>query len=136
MLKVGEEIEPRFKAHFIKPWDVNTGLTAGELTSIKQALNIGRPVAVGCRWPNKLQTESIHGVQLMKTPPPSGVFDGHSVDLVGYKSSNAFPGGGYFIFRNSWGTGFGTAGYGFMSFEYANKYVNDSVDYSLPAGRR
>ena len=41
----------------------------------------------------------------MKIPPPSGVFDGHSVAFVGYHSSKAFPGGGYFIFRNSWGDG-------------------------------
>jgi C1A family cysteine protease len=135
LLKVGEAIEPRYKAHFIKAWNVNTGLTGGEVKSIEQALDIGRPVAVGCRWPNNFKTETIHGIQLMKTPPASGVFDGHSIDLVGYKASNLFPGGGYFIFRNSYGTGFGTEGYGFMSFDYASKYVNDSVDYSL-GGRR
>jgi C1A family cysteine protease len=65
----------------------------------------------------------------MKTPPASGVFDGHSVALVGYKESTHFPGGGYFIFRNSYGEGFGAKGYGFMSYEYAKKYVNDAVAY-------
>ncbi|HYX31428.1 MAG TPA: C1 family peptidase [Pyrinomonadaceae bacterium] len=135
LLKIGEQIEPRFKAHFIKPWNNQTGLTAGELKDIEQALNSGRPVATGVRWPNNFQTETVHGVALMKTPPPSGVFDGHSIDLVGYKASNAFPGGGYFIFRNSFGTGFGAEGYGFMSFEYANKYANDAVDYFKPGAR-
>jgi C1A family cysteine protease len=135
LLQVGEAIEPRYKAHFIKAWNVNTGMTAGELKSIQQVLDSGRPVAVGCRWPSNFKTETIHGIQIMKTPPASGVFDGHSIDLVGYKASNLFPGGGYFIFRNSYGTGFGAEGYGFMSFDYASKYVNDSVDYSL-GGRR
>jgi C1A family cysteine protease len=131
MLATGEAIAPRFKATFIKPWDVTTGLTQGELQGIENTLNSGRPVAVGVRWPNNFETEKIHGIQLMKTPPASGVFDGHSIDLVGYKASNSFPGGGYFIFRNSYGTGFGVDGYGFMSFDYAKKYVNDAVDYAL-----
>jgi len=68
----------------------------------------------------------------MKTPLANEVFDGHSIDLVGYKVSNAFPSGGYFIFRNSYGTGFGAEGYGFMSFDYAKKYVNDAVNYLKP----
>ena len=131
MLATGEAIAPRFKATFIKPWDVTTGLTPGELQGIKNTLNSGRPVAVGVRWPNNFETEKIHGIQLMKTPPASGVFDGHSIDLVGYKASNSFPGGGYFIFRNSYGTSFGVDGYGFMSFDYAKKYVNDAVHYAI-----
>ena len=128
-LAKGEAIAPKFTATFIKPWDVTTGLTSGELQAIKHTLDTGRPVAVGVRWPNTFETETIHGIQLMKTPPASGVFDGHSIDLVGYKASNAFPGGGYFIFRNSYGTSFGAEGYGFMPFDYAKKYVNDAVDY-------
>jgi hypothetical protein len=131
MLATGAAIAPKFKATFIKPWDVTTGLTPGELQGIENTLHAGRPVAVGVRWPSNFQTETIHGIQLMKTPPASGVFDGHSIDLVGYKASNSFPGGGYFIFRNSYGTGFGVDGYGFMSFDYAKKYVNDAVDYYL-----
>ena len=129
LLKKGEAISPRFKVNFIKPWDVTTGLLASQVQAIETQLKDGRPVAVGVRWPNNFQTETIHGIQLMKTPPANGVFDGHSIDLVGYKASNAFPGGGYFIFRNSYGTGFGADGYGFMSFDYAKKYVNDAVYY-------
>ena len=52
--------------------------------------------------------------------------DGHSVDLVGKKRSLFFPGGGYFIFRNQWGTGFGENGYG-VSFDHLLKYANDLV---------
>ena len=132
LLQKGEAISPRFKANFIKPWDVTTGLLASHLQAIQTQLKAGRPVAVGVRWPNNFQTETINGIQLMKTPPANGVFDGHSIDLVGYKASNAFPGGGYFIFRNSGGTLFGADGYGFMSFDYARKYVNDAVYYLKP----
>ena len=68
----------------------------------------------------------------MKTPPPSEVVDGHSIDFVGFKASKSFPGEGYPIYRNSRGPGFGDNGYGYMSFEYAMKYVNDLVQYTKP----
>lgn len=131
-LQTGKGIMPRFKASFIKAWDVTTGLTDTQVATIQTTLKGGRPVAVGVRWPNNFQTETINGIELMKTPSASGVFDGHSIDLVGYKAAKGFPGGGYFIFRNSYGTGFGAEGYGFMSYDYAKKYVNDAVDYSGP----
>ncbi len=89
ILQTGEAITPRFKAHFIKAWDVTTGLTANQLLGIRSQLNSGRPVAVGVRWPNNFATEKIYGVELMKTPPADQVFDGHSIDLVGYKASNS-----------------------------------------------
>ena len=38
------------------------------------------------------------------------MFDGHSIDLVGYHEGSEFPGGGYFIFRNSFGRRFGHGG--------------------------
>jgi C1A family cysteine protease len=50
----------------------------------------------------------------MKVPGPSGVTDGHSIDFVGFKQDRRFPGGGYLIFRNSWGTGFQEQGYGYI----------------------
>jgi C1A family cysteine protease len=55
------------------------------------------------------------------------MYDGHSIDLVGFHEGKAFPGGGYFIFRNSFGPGFGHDGYGFVSFKYLRDYANDAI---------
>lgn len=132
VLQSGSAIAPRLKQHFIKAWDVNTGLQASQLLAILFQLKQGRPVAAGLRWPKQFATEKILGVTLMKTPAASDVFDGHSIDFVGFKASKAFPGEGYLIFRNSWGPGFGDNGYGYMSFDYAMKYVNDLVEYTKP----
>jgi hypothetical protein len=131
-LKKGAAIAPRLKAHFIKPWNVNTGLTAAQLLSILAQIKSGRPVAAGLRWPisGKFGFEKVIGIPLIKMVPPSEVFDGHSIDFVGYKASKKFPGEGYLIFRNSWGTSFGEQGYGYLSFEYAMKYTNDLVQYT------
>lgn len=58
---------------------------------------------------------------------------GHSVTLIGYVFDSSFPGGGYFIFRNSWGPKWAwkdtycPAGYGIMSFSYAAKYVRSAI---------
>jgi C1A family cysteine protease len=54
--------------------------------------------------------------------------DGHSVVLVGYAQHSQLSGGGYFIFRNSWGNT-GDKGYGYLSFDYVRKYANDLVAY-------
>ena len=127
-------LQPRLKPHFIKPWDVNTGLLPSQLLSILAQLKQGRPVAAGLRWPKdgKFKTEKILGVTMMTAPAPEDVFDGHSIDFVGFKVSNKFPGGGYLVFRNSWGAGFMDGGYGYMSFDYANKYTNDLLQYVKP----
>jgi papain like protease len=129
LLTKGEEIKPRLKAHYIKDWDVKTGLKPKQLAAILSRLRSGIPVASGLRWPNTFETETIRGIPVMKVPGPSGVTDGHSIDFVGFRQCPHFPGGGYFIFRNSWGTSFQEDGYGYMPFQYAMKYANDVVEY-------
>jgi hypothetical protein len=127
-------LAPRLKPHFIKEWDVNTGLLPSQLLGIIFQLKQGRPVAAGLRWPKqgKFKTETVLGVTMMTAPVAADVVDGHSIAFVGYKVSDSFPGGGYLVFRNSWGAGFMEDGYGYMSFDYAKKYTNDAVEYVLP----
>ena len=40
----------------------------------------------------------------------------HAVLIVGYKDDPSVPTGGYFIFKNSWGTGYGNSGYGYCPY--------------------
>lgn len=106
--------------HWIKRWNPNTGLTEEHLTAIKRVLRNGWPVCGGFRWPKKpVQWKD----DVLPTPPPEDVFDGHSLLLVGYCDDPGQPGGGMFVFRNS-NTG-GRDGY--MTYEYANAYMNDAV---------
>ena len=122
----------KLASFFLKKWDVKTGLTPPQLNFLIASLKQGRPVAAGLRWakPGKFAIEEIYGVPLIKMVGADDVVDGHSVVFVGYKESKNFPGGGYLIFRNSWGTGFGEQGYGYMSFEYATAYTNDLFLYN------
>ncbi len=42
----------------------------------------------------------------------------------------------YFIFRNSFGPGFGRDGYGFVSFKYMRDYSNDAICIELKESKR
>jgi hypothetical protein len=121
----------------IKVWDNTRGMTSGELQNALAILRSGRPVATGIWWLSNFATVTVDGVPLLKDWPRSAntgsnapMFDGHSIDLVGFRESRAFPGGGYFIFRNSFGPSFGNKGYGFVSFQYLRAYANDAIAIS------
>ncbi len=126
---------PRQKAVFIRTWDNTTGATTAELEHAIAYLDKGLPVAAGMWWPKKgyFATQPTLGVDVMFVPSPSQkmsmLTDGHSVALVGYARSPMFPGGGFFVFRNSWGTSFGDNGYGYVPFAYVTRFANDLLAY-------
>ena len=105
--------------HWIKPWDVTTGLTDAHLKEIKRVLREKWPVCGGFRWPKAAHWEK----DVLQMAPPEGVFDGHSVLLVGFREDLAQSGGGVFLIRNSGG---GPRD-GFMTYEYAGHYMNDAA---------
>jgi hypothetical protein len=128
---------PRFRFVFIKEWNNQRGMSDNEIEATKAALQSGRPVATGIWWLARFENEMVDQVPLLKEYPRSAnrnhdaaknpMFDGHSIDLVGFHEGNQFPGGGYFIFRNSFGPRFGQDGYGFISFDYMRNYANDAI---------
>lgn len=67
--------------------------------------------------------------------PRERILGGHAVDAVGYddnmKIKNTNPGGvkttGALLIRNSWGTGWGSGGYGWLPYEYVLK--NLAIDW-------
>ncbi len=127
------DVWQRLQPDFVKSWDNTKGLTNAQLNKAISYLDQELPVAAGMYWPKKgfFKVKSIMGVDLMDDPGKPNVTDGHSIVLVGYAKSQLFPGGGFFVFRNSWGTDFGENGYGYMSFEYVQKYTNDLLVYKL-----
>ena len=127
----------RFPITFIKNWDNTKGMSAAELETTKNQLRHGHPVATGIWWLSNFETVTVDKVPLLKEYPRSDnqhkdasknpMYDGHSIALVGFHEGKEFPGGGYFIFRNSFGTGFGDDGYGYVSFDYIRNYSNDAI---------
>ena len=129
-----ESYRTSYPFEIVKVWDNTKGMDKAELQKTLALLRSGRPVASGMWWQNTFATQTVRGVPLLKyysrsentgaNPPMS---DGHTIDLVGFRESREFPGGGYFIFRNSWGTSFGDDGYGFVSFRYIRTWANDAI---------
>lgn len=102
---------------------------AGDVDAIRGHLDGGRPVVVGVltfsNWdfPSAADTGEI-GLPLPLSQPDGG----HAICLVGYEPKPDAPGGGVFLFRNSWNKSWATgsryqAGYGTLFFEYVRQYA-------------
>jgi hypothetical protein len=126
----------RLTQEFIKEWDSSTGASPAQLDQAMAFLDQDVPVAAGLLWPKTFQTQVIDGIDVMVVPTAADkwnvVEDGHAVVLVGYGKGSQYPGNGYFIFRNSWGSWWGDQGYGYMPFDYLLKYANDLCVMDYP----
>lgn len=102
--------------------------TAALLTQIKTYLAAGLPSMFGFTVYNSYT----QAVSTGKIPYPTAgekIIGGHAIVAVGYddnmKIKNTNPGAaettGALLIRNSWGTGWGAAGYGWLPYEYVLK---------------
>ncbi len=92
------------------------------LSNIIQALNAGTPVVVGLRWPHANTIRS--GYLSTQQPMPDY---GHAVTLVGYRCPAQSPDSLVFIFKNSWGVQWGSAGFGLVTYGYLKANLCSSV---------
>lgn len=92
----------KMKGHFLKPNDGTVGLSDAQFNEIFGYINRGIPVGIG---------------------------RGHSMPIVGFQRDDSWAGGGYFIFRNSYGTDEGESGYQKESFADVKATVNDAYVY-------
>jgi C1A family cysteine protease len=111
-------LESGLTRHWIKEWNVKTGLTDEQFVAIKRTLGQGWPVCGGFRWPKRPQWKN----EILQMCAAEDVFDGHSVLIVGYRDDPAADGGGTLIFRNS-----NRGSDGFMPYAYAEAYMNDAL---------
>lgn len=63
---------------------------------------------------------------------------GHCMTLVGYRDDGEWPGGGYFILRNSWGTRWASEssygpGYGVIPYAYLEQYGWEAYTFEMPS---
>lgn len=98
------------------------------LTRIKTNLAAGLPSMFGFTVYSSISQAASTG-KIPSPTPGERVVGGHAMAAVGYddglKIKNTGPGGrettGALLIRNSWGTGWGSAGYGWLPYEYVLK---------------
>lgn len=96
-------------------------------TAIKSALASG-PVWSGLTvyWTSGWQSSG--EISLSQVSSGMSAAGGHGICLVGYDDNRATAdGSGAFKFINSWGKGWGQSGYGWISYQYLQKYGKGAV---------
>jgi len=123
-----------------KQYTISSYMALNNLSDIKQALAMLKPVIIGMDIYESFEGNEI--AQTGKLPIPlikEKYLGGHSVLVVGYVDTpkvsfissiynfvfKKTPSRGYLIVRNSWGSGWGDKGYFYMPYEYLTKYTFD-----------
>jgi C1A family cysteine protease len=84
------------------------------LTGIKQALTSGLPVVGGFSVPANMESDECAQSGIVRYPTPDEeIVGGHAILFVGYDNHNQ-----WIIFQNSWGTGWGAGGFGFLPYKF------------------
>ena len=84
------------------------------LATMKQALSQGYPFVFGFTVYSSFESASASATGIIPMPGPrESILGGHAVVAVGYDNTHQ-----WFIFRNSWGSGWGDHGYGYIPYAY------------------
>ena len=99
---------------------LNTGLTGASIKNpryLEALLNRGYDIVWGTyvAWTT---SSGVIDVTLDSRGNPISPWGGHCMLIVGYNRLRK-----YFIVKNSWGTGFGHAGYGYFHYDYLKTYA-------------
>jgi C1A family cysteine protease len=91
------------------------------LNALKVALHTGNPVAFGFQIYSSAEAPNVSVTGKIPVPVRRGWFTreklrgGHAVLAVGYNDDL-----GHVVFRNSWGSGWGELGYGYLPYEFVD----------------
>jgi hypothetical protein len=103
---VGLEKAPRFK--------IKDAKRVSTLNEIKQALAENGPVVIGVAVYEEFQNAETARTGRVPMPAKNArILGGHAVVIVGYDDATK-----YTKFANSWGTGWGDHGFGYLPYEY------------------
>lgn len=127
--------EALLAAQALQPRPLTQEIGKNDVTAYKQALNAGRCIAVNIpvfeSWHASAHVRKYGELTL---PFPGEIAaSGHAVCIVGYVDDDSpqYPGGGYFVMRNSWGTAWAAAsahapGYGTIPYAYIQRWGNEA----------
>jgi C1A family cysteine protease len=91
------------------------------LREIKSGLQYYGPIVAGVTLYASAQQSSLMKSGMIPMPKPDDqVWGGHAICIVGFDDGRRL-----IKFRNSWGEGWGDHGYGYLSYDYAEKNLSD-----------
>jgi hypothetical protein len=103
---------------------------ARPLTSVddlKRALLENGPVVAGITLYERFITSAVAKTGIIPVPTDKEqVVGGHAIVIVGYDDETR-----RLRFVNSWGTGWGDQGFGYLPYEYAEKYLSEAWTFRL-----
>lgn len=89
---------------------------------IKRSLLVNGPFVAGVKVYSSWFTKKASKTGQIPMPKSQDEYEGgHAICIVGYDDKK-----GLFKFKNSWGTGWGDKGYGYLPYDYIKKYCMDS----------
>ena len=94
----------------------------GTNVEMLEALNQSKPVVIGMTLYDSFMTVNTKRPELSLPGDYDFVIGGHAVCVVGYSLPKQ-----QFIIKNSFGKDWGDSGYGWMPFEYFEKWIFDPV---------
>ncbi len=113
-------------------------IEATDVAAIKTALTKGHCVSFSVpvfnSWLRNVETR--RNGKIGMPIPNEGAVGGHAMAFVGYCDDASWPGGGYFILRNSWGAEWAAehktgAGYGSIPYAYIEQYGKEAYALCL-----
>ncbi|MHB8155093.1 MAG: C1 family peptidase [Candidatus Omnitrophota bacterium] len=89
---------------------------------MKRSLLVNGPFIAGVEVFKSWFTKKVESSGLVPMPKlKEGSVGGHAICIVGYDEKMKI-----FKFKNSWGVGWGSAGYGYLPYAYMKKYCSDA----------
>jgi len=97
------------------------------LLDVKSALKTNGPIIAGIPVFQGIMSPEVAKSGIVPLPAKSeGLIGGHAIVIVGYDDTKKTV-----KFANSWGTGWGDKGFGYLPYEYIERYMSDAWSFSL-----
>jgi C1A family cysteine protease len=90
------------------------------ISELKAALVNNGPIPIGVLCFEEIFTVGANGI-ISDPKNPDQIYGGHAICAVGFDDSKKLV-----KFKNSWSSGWGEKGYGYLSYNYINEYMLDA----------